>query len=233
MQKLRKWSATLVATTALVTIVLLVTGWGSAFAGGVSSILVANDASHPVPVAISSTVPVHEQGTAAVNVTNSAPVPVSGTVTLSNTGNTVKVDSSSPIAVRDASQPTPVRYTFHYDLVGNDQDEVSPDPTRSSAPIVIPAGKALTIESVNIAGQVIPAQQLVVRLAGSDFIAETETGPTGTRSVTVGNYVTHLNLIAPTSSPVTVPVTIAKLGGSFTDGFFEDVAISGTMSTVP
>lgn len=231
MQKLRKWSATLLATTVLVTIVLLVTGWGSAFAGGLSSILVANDASHPVPVAISSTVPVHEQGTAAVNVTNTAPVPVSGTVALSNSGNTVKVDSSSPIAVRDASQPTPVRYTFHYDLVGNDQAEVSPDPTRSSPPIVIPAGKALTIESVNIAAQVIPAQQLFVRLAGSEFIAETETN--GTHSITVGNYVTHLNLIAPTSSPVTVPVTIAKLGASFTDGFFADVAISGTVSTVP
>lgn len=232
MQRLRKWSATLLATTVLVTIALLATGWGAAFAGGMSSILVANDASHPVPVAVASTVPVHEQGTAAVNVTNTAPVPVSGTVALSNTGNTVKVDTSSPISVRDASLPTPVRYTFHYDLA-NDLDVVSPDPTRSSPPIVIPAGKALTIESVNIAGTVLPAQQLILLLAGTEFIAETETGPTGTRSVTVGNYVTHLNLIAPTDSPVSIPVRIAKLGEFSTAGFFADVAISGTMSTVP
>ena len=63
-EKLRKWSLTLIATTSLVAVVLLVTGWGSAMAAQVTSIFVNNDAAHPVPVA--------QQGTADVNVKNSS-----------------------------------------------------------------------------------------------------------------------------------------------------------------
>ncbi len=74
---------TLVATTSLVTIVLLVTGWGSAVAAQVTSVLVTNTASQPVPVQAVGTVPVDEQGTASVNVTNtSVPVHEQGTATV-------------------------------------------------------------------------------------------------------------------------------------------------------
>jgi hypothetical protein len=46
----------------LVMAILLATGWGSAVAAQISSVFVTNDAAHPVPV--------HEQGTANVNVTS-------------------------------------------------------------------------------------------------------------------------------------------------------------------
>jgi hypothetical protein len=58
------------------TVVLLVTGWGSAVAANVSSVFVTNTASNPVPV--------HEQGTGKVQVTNTTPLPVSETNTDGN-----------------------------------------------------------------------------------------------------------------------------------------------------
>jgi hypothetical protein len=59
----------------LVTIILLATGWGSAVAAQISSVIVTNDAAHAVPVRDQNTdangnIKVHEQGTASVNVTN-------------------------------------------------------------------------------------------------------------------------------------------------------------------
>src|SRR5438477_4922506 len=66
MKSLRRYLVTLMATTSLVTIVLLVTGWGSAIAAQVSSVVVTNSASQPVPVA--------QQGTASVNVANTVQV---------------------------------------------------------------------------------------------------------------------------------------------------------------
>src|SRR5437867_2572480 len=71
MNRLRRYALTLVAATSLVTVVLLVTGWGSAVASNLSSVIVTNTATNPVPFQAVATVPVHEQGTANVNVTNS------------------------------------------------------------------------------------------------------------------------------------------------------------------
>jgi hypothetical protein len=100
------------------TLVLLVTGWGSAVAGSVQSVIVANTASNPVPVAATGTVPVHEQGTAKVaeqnvdgngnikvheqgtanvNVTNTTAVPVNGSVSISGTPSVNANVSQSPI----------------------------------------------------------------------------------------------------------------------------------------
>jgi hypothetical protein len=59
---MRKYGMTVVTMVSVATVVLLVTGWGSAVAAQVTSVLVTNDASHPVPVT--------QQGTANVNVTN-------------------------------------------------------------------------------------------------------------------------------------------------------------------
>jgi hypothetical protein len=53
----------------LVMAILLLTGWSSAVAAQITNVFVTNDASHPVPV--------HEQGTANVNVTNSS-LPATG-----------------------------------------------------------------------------------------------------------------------------------------------------------
>jgi hypothetical protein len=70
MKKLRQYSMALVATTGLVTIVLLVTGWGSAVAAQVTSVFITNNGA-------SQAVPVHEQGTASVSVANTVPTKAS------------------------------------------------------------------------------------------------------------------------------------------------------------
>ncbi len=51
MKRLHRWTVTLLATAALVTIVVLATGSGSAVAAKVDSVFVTNTSSDPVPVA--------------------------------------------------------------------------------------------------------------------------------------------------------------------------------------
>ena len=51
MKKLHKWTVTLLATAALVTIVVLATGSGAAIAAKVDGVFVTNTPSDPVPVA--------------------------------------------------------------------------------------------------------------------------------------------------------------------------------------
>jgi hypothetical protein len=68
MKSFRSYLTAGVGFAMLVTIIFLATGWGSAVAAQVTSVFVNNDASHPVPV--------HEQGTANVNIASSAALPV-------------------------------------------------------------------------------------------------------------------------------------------------------------
>jgi len=57
-----RWGLTVLTMASVGTLVLLVTGWGSAVAAQVQSVIVANTATDPAQV--------HEAGTAMVNVTN-------------------------------------------------------------------------------------------------------------------------------------------------------------------
>jgi hypothetical protein len=66
-RRFKKYAIGAAGMLALVVAVVLATGSGSAVAAQISSVFVTNDAAHPVPV--------HEQGTASVNVANS-PLPV-------------------------------------------------------------------------------------------------------------------------------------------------------------
>jgi hypothetical protein len=66
---------TVVTMVTVATAVLLITGWGSALAANARSVLVTNTASKPVPV--------HQQGTASVNIANTS-VPVHDTNVDSN-----------------------------------------------------------------------------------------------------------------------------------------------------
>ena len=68
MSRLGRWGVTVVTMASVATVVLLITGWGSALAANVTSVFVTNTASNPVQV--------HQQGTANVNVTNTTPVSV-------------------------------------------------------------------------------------------------------------------------------------------------------------
>jgi hypothetical protein len=52
------------------------TGWGNAAASAIQAVVISNGPANPVPVRATGLVPVHEEGTANVNVTN-APLPVS------------------------------------------------------------------------------------------------------------------------------------------------------------
>ncbi len=66
---------TVVTMVSVATVALLITGWGSALAANVSSVFVTNTASNSVPV--------QQQGTASVNITNTS-VPVHDTNVDSN-----------------------------------------------------------------------------------------------------------------------------------------------------
>jgi hypothetical protein len=66
--RLGRWSVTVLTMVSVATVLLLLTGWGSAVAANVSSVLVTNRPSNPVPV--------QQQGTADVKVTNTTPMSV-------------------------------------------------------------------------------------------------------------------------------------------------------------
>ena len=118
MSKLRRWGLTVVTMVSVATVVLLVTGWGSAVAASVSSVIVANPASNPANVKVTNTTPlsvqesntdtngnikVHEQGTANVNVTNTS-VPVHDTNT--DTNGNIKVHEQGIANVNVTGTPT-------------------------------------------------------------------------------------------------------------------------------
>lgn len=101
MSKFRRWSLTVVTMASVATLVLLVTGWGSAMASSVQSVIVANTASNPVPVTPTGTVPVHEQGTAKVaeqNLDTNGNIKVheQGTANVNVTNNNLTV-ASTPV----------------------------------------------------------------------------------------------------------------------------------------
>jgi hypothetical protein len=75
MSRLSRWGLTVVTMVSVATVVLLISGWGSALAANVSSVFIANTTSNPVPV--------QQQGTASVNVTNTS-VPIHDTNVDSN-----------------------------------------------------------------------------------------------------------------------------------------------------
>jgi hypothetical protein len=111
---------TAVSLVLLVTVILLVTGWGSAVAANISSVLIANTASSPVQSAIVNQPTVTVAGTPSVNVANSPTVTVSGTPT-----------------VQPVETPFQQFVSASTDASGNE----------TCVPIVIPAGKTLTVKS--------------------------------------------------------------------------------------
>lgn len=89
MSKFRSWGLTVVTMASVATVVLLVTGWGSALAANVSSVIVANTPSSPAQV--------HEAGTANVNVTNTTAIPVNAkNLTTDGSGNLKVAEQGTP-----------------------------------------------------------------------------------------------------------------------------------------
>ena len=99
----RTWGLSVLTMVSVATVVLLVTGWGSAVAASVSSVIVTNPASNPVKV--------HEVGTANVSVQNfpasQAPTTTvigSGTTSLPGSGAfTTLLDTTDVSAYREVS----------------------------------------------------------------------------------------------------------------------------------
>lgn len=85
MKSWKKYGLASGAMLALAMGILLVTGWGTAVAAQVTNVFVTNDAAHAVPI--------HEQGTATVNVANSSlAVHELGTANVSVTGGSVRLE---------------------------------------------------------------------------------------------------------------------------------------------
>jgi hypothetical protein len=120
MSKFRTWGLSVVTMVSVATAVLLVTGWGSALGGTITSVLVTNTASRPVPVTPIGTakvtvqnvdatgnIKVHEQGTANVKVSNfPATQGVSGTVNVGNLPSTQAVSGSVSVSNLPAAAAT-------------------------------------------------------------------------------------------------------------------------------
>jgi len=94
--KFPRWGLSVLTMASVATLVLLVTGWGSALASSVSSVIVANTTSNPANV--------HEAGTANVKVTNTTPVPVQETNT--DTNGNIKVHEQGTANVSVTGTPT-------------------------------------------------------------------------------------------------------------------------------
>lgn len=146
MKKFKNSLTALVGLTALaVAIPLLMpfVGLGSNTSGGsaptnqTQNVLVVNTAQQPVPVTGSATV------TGTVNLATGTAVGINGTVGLDSQNNTVKIDSSSPVPVRDADNPA--RQPFQTELDFFEADG-SYGATQS---FTVPANKRLVIEYVS------------------------------------------------------------------------------------
>jgi hypothetical protein len=114
--RLGRWGLTVVTMVSVATVVLLVTGWGSALASSASLVLVANRPSNPVPV--------QQQGTADVNVANSAPLSVkSGDVAaLLGQGGDVTVNPGQHLTLNPDGEDTSAyrEVTVYLEFVGGD-----------------------------------------------------------------------------------------------------------------
>jgi hypothetical protein len=204
MKKLRKYGMTFVATTVLVTIVLLVTGWGSAMAAQVTSVLITNTGT-------SQAVPVHEQGTASVTVTNTVPTKASDN------------PAFQPAEETEAFTLTP-------GATGG-----------GGTVYTVPAGKRLVIETASVVAQLPTTQRAIANLLINLAGATGHTGPgigvfmipmelqfdNGTTALSAGTLGSHMYADAGT----TVDVSVGRSDGTGTGTF--TVAVAGYLVNTP
>jgi hypothetical protein len=90
MNAARKWGTNALLIATVVTLVMLATGWGSAVAATVQSVLITNGPGRPVPVKVAS---------GALPVSGSVGISGTPSVKLDPTGNTVHLASGSAVSV--------------------------------------------------------------------------------------------------------------------------------------
>jgi hypothetical protein len=112
-------------------------------------VTVGNGASNPVPV--------QQQGTATVNVSNSS-VPVTGTVKIDPTGNTVQLGGTATVHTQAADNPafTPVHLNQAVNFAAGEALE-------SETPYVVPDGKELVIQQVSFEGH-LPSGENIIQM---------------------------------------------------------------------
>lgn len=123
--KVLRWGLSVLTMVSVATVLLLVTGWGSAMAAQITSVFVTNTSANPVPVNGSVNVgnlPATQPVSGSVNVGNTStnPVPVSGSV---NVGNFPSFPSTQTVngtvtVGNSASSPVPAQIT-NTDNTGN------------------------------------------------------------------------------------------------------------------
>ena len=181
MKKFKNSLAALAGLTALVVAVPLLmpfVGLGSNTSGGNAStnqtqnVLVVNTGQQPVPVTGSATVTgtvqaeqsgtwnVGINGTPTVGLASGSSVGVSGTVGIDSQTNTVKIDGTTPVPVRDADNPARQPFlTILSVFLSDGQDN-------GSSSFVVPDGKILVIEHVSTEVGTATGQSPLVRLSG-------------------------------------------------------------------
>jgi hypothetical protein len=198
MRKVRKYALTLLATTSLVTVVLLVTGWDSAVASQISNVFVTNTAANPVPVSGSVTVsnlPATQPVSGTVNVGNlPGSQTVDGTVDVGNFPSSQTVDGSvspaapaAPVLLRGGLPANPgSSETF---TLFNDRSGVTTQPHRIAVGSITVSTEGGTATS-----------GIYVSLRGTDCHGN---GLAGIANLTVqGDSTEHLDFPVPEIIPV-------------------------------
>jgi hypothetical protein len=114
-----KWVMTVLTTASVATIVLFVTGWGSAAASSVSSVLVTNTASHPVPVQEQGTPHVAQSGAWNVGISGTPSVKSSDTATVIAEGHLVDIGPAQTLRIPGTPPQDVSAYrevTFYWEL---------------------------------------------------------------------------------------------------------------------
>jgi hypothetical protein len=156
----------------LVVGLLLATGWGSAVAAQITSVVVTNDTAHPVPV--------HEQGTASVNVTSgqltakSAATPTTRTVSGEGFADLVTIVPAVPagqrfilknlLAITNPADPTNPPTDGYCELRLNPTGTVEAAPLRAPASVFASGELALDEQQYLV---VAAGQSLEVRCGAS------------------------------------------------------------------
>jgi hypothetical protein len=210
-KRLWRYGVTLAMTTSLVTIVLLVTGWGSAMAAQITNVLVSNTSANPVPVQAVGTLPVHEQGTANVAVSG-----------------VVATKASDNPAIQPAEETE--LFTVGLGATGG-----------GGTVYTVPTGKRLVIETATVIAQLPAGQRastnLLINLAGATGktgpgvgvfeIPMSESFDNGTVAICAGSLGSHMYADAGTTVDVSVDRSDGTGSGTFT------VAIAGYLVNTP
>jgi hypothetical protein len=215
---------------------------GSAPTNQTQNVLVVNTEQQPVPVSGTATVTgtvqaeqsgtwnVGINGTPTVGLANGSSVGVSGTVGIDSQSNTVKIDGTSPIPVRDVDNPA--RNVFVYS-----NSSSMPDGIHNAAySFSVPDNKRLVIEQLSGSVDVSPTadQKVVVGVNGQVGGTYMEYFILGQDAGTAGIFEQYLaSSQMRTYAEPGNPVTVFATRNNATGGAIVNVFLSGYLVDIP